>query len=159
MGTIKVFNISAAAVSTRFIVKDHPELQLFNQYAQSKDIKRLNVQQYFHGLGRNYNDYTKVIYGPVFGMEDPRNGFIYEHNSNGELIIVDENDIPVTFEKCEVIMADLSGIVKADTSLLRKGVVTDYNVMCDIGAAIPLYTTQIRDNWIPDKSFLVIDEK
>lgn len=147
-------------MSTRFILKDHPGLEPLRDFAQKKDIKRLNMEQYFHGIGRDYKDHVKMVYGPVFGMEDPRNGFIYEHNTTGELLRVDENDIPSTYESCLVIYGDLAGILRTNTSNMIKGVVTSYDDMDRIQNQITdgaPYTTIIRDEWIPDKSFLIVE--
>lgn len=161
MGTIRLFTLSNNTSSTRFILKDHPGLEHFRDFAQKKDVKRLNIEQYFHGLGRDYKDHIKMVYGPVFGMDDARNGFIYEHKTTGELLRVDENDIPTTYEPCLVIYGDLAGILKTDTTNIRKeSVITSYDEMDRIQNQIVdhnRYTTIIRDEWIPDKSFLVIE--
>lgn len=159
MGTIRLFIVDTK-VGTQFILKDYPELQVFDSYSKRKDIKRLNIEQYFKGVDRNYLDYIKVVYGPVFGMDDRRNGFIYEHKESGELIVVDEDDVPITYETCDIIMGDLDGMIKTDTDNIKKGVVTSYNDMIAIANKITnntTYTELIRDQWIPNKSFLIID--
>ena len=159
MGTIKLYVVTGANVGTQFILRDHPALDRFAGVSKKVNIKRLNMEQYFRGVNRDYRDHTKVMYGPVFGMDDPRNGFIYEH-TNGELIVVDENDIPITYETCDVIMGDLSGILQADTTMIPKEIITDYNAMDalqDMIANSARYNEMIRSEWVPDKSFLVID--
>ena len=160
MGIIQLFTLSQSASSQRFILKDYPGLESLKDFAQKKEVKRLNIEQYFRGIGRDYNDYVKAMYGPVFGMDDARNGFIYEHTTSDELLRVDENDIPTTYEPCLVITADLGGILKTDTTKIRKGVVSSYDQMDKIQNQIideAPYNTIIRDEWIPDKSFLIIE--
>jgi hypothetical protein len=158
MGTIRLYNIHQGNIGTQFILKDYPELQLFNNYAKRTEIKRLNVEQYFRGVGRNYMDYQKLVYGPVFGMDDARNGFLYEHNTTGELIIVDETDIPITYEVCDVLMGYLSGIYKDD--IISKGIITSHNEMISLSNKVTnqtSYNDLIRDEWIPNKSFIIIE--
>jgi hypothetical protein len=159
MRTIRLYIITANEHGKQFIINDYPELRLFESYSKRIEIKRLNIDQYFRGLHKKYNDHTKLIYGPVFGMNDPRNGFIYEHNNTGELVIADENDIPVTYEVCNVIMGDLEGIYKSDTDI-SKGIITSHNQMISLSNKVSnpqLYNQLIRDEWVVDKSFLIID--
>lgn len=158
MATIRLFTLTTGANGTQFILKDYPGLETFMNYIQKKDIKRINVDQYFRGIKRDYRDHVKMVYGPVFGMDDPRNGFIYEHKTSGELLRVDEADIPTTYESCNVIYGDLAGIFRTDVNV-KHGIVTEYKDMTHISSMVndQEYTRQIRDEWIPDKSFLVID--
>jgi hypothetical protein len=87
-------------------------------------------------------------------------GVIYEHKDNGEMIRIDEEDIPVTYAMCDVIMGDLMSNVTTDTSDLPKGVITDYKVMCDLqdrAISKELFVSEIKDMWILDRSFLIIE--
>lgn len=159
MGVIRLY-VVGQNIGTQFILRDYPELNVFSSYAQRKNIKRLNMEQYFRGVSRNLMEYTKVVYGPVFGQKDPRNGFIFEHNESGELIAVDENDIPITYEKSDVLIGDLLGIYKTDSIENNRKVITSYTDMINQGNHVSnstLYNQLIRDEWIPDKSFLVIE--
>ena len=160
MRTIRLFVIGTAQIGTQFILKDYPDLQLYRNYAKRTDIKRLNMEQYFRGLSKDYKDYVKLIYGPVFGFDDPRNGFIYEHVSTGELIVVDENDIPITYEVSDVIMGDLCGMIKVDDNNIKPRVITSYYEMAAISDTLPNpenYNDLIRDEWVMNKSFLIIE--
>lgn len=161
MATIRLFTLTNNKSGTQFIVKDYPGLDVFINYIQKKDIKRINVEQYFRGIKRDYKDHVKMVYGPVFGMDDVRNGFIYEHKTTGELLRADENDIPTTYESCNVVYGDLAGIFGTGTDVkIKHGIVTEYKDMAQIHHIVAdqeEYTRQIRDEWIPDKSFLVID--
>ena len=160
MKLIRLFTISTTQLGTQFILKDYPGLELYANYAKRTDIKRLNMDQYFRGLNKDYKQYTKLIYGPVFGMEDPRNGFIYEHTSSGDLIVVDEKDIPITYEVSDVLMADLGGMVKVDTDKVKVGLMTSYYEMAAISNLLTdptNYNDLIRDEWVLNKSFLIIE--
>ena len=160
MGIIRLFTITTNNIGSQFILKEYPELRLYESLARRQDIKHLNIEQYFRGVKRNYKDYTKLVYGPVYGEQDRRNGFIYEHNTSGEMIIVDENDIPVTHETGDVLMADVAGIVKTDTNNIDRRVITSYNDMINLSSKLSdpeQYNDLIRDSWILNKSFLTID--
>jgi len=161
MGHIRLFTINTNLQGTQFILKDYPDLQLFDQYAKRKEIKRLNIEDYFRGINKDYKDYIKIMYGPVYGVDDPRNGFVYEHSKSGELLMVDENDIPVTYEACDIIMATLDGIVQTDTNGIQaKKVITEHGEMISIAGKTSnptLYNELIRDEWIINKSFLTIN--
>ena len=159
MATIRLFNINKNNTGVEFIIKDYPELRLFESYATRKQIKRVNVEQYFRGVNRNYLDYNKVIYGPVFGMDDKRNGFIYEHKTTEELLLVDEADIPATYETCSVITGYLLGICTTDPISYDKHVVTSYGDMTQLSTLVSnpvLYNSLIRDEWISNESFIII---
>ena len=155
MKTIRLYIITSGNIGKEFILNDYPELRLYQEYSKRKEIKRLNVEQYFRGIGRDYKDYIKLAYGPVFGMDDPRNGFLYEHQGTGESIVVDENDIPITYEVCDVLMADLNGICKVDEDI-PKGIITSYQAMISLNNT-QHYNDLIRDEWIPNKSFLMVE--
>ena len=155
MKTIRLYTITSGNISKDFILNDYPELRLYQEYGVRKEIKRLNMAQYFRGVGRDYKDYNKMIHGPVFGMDDPRNGFIYEHQTSGELIIVDENDIPITYETCEVLKAELNGLCKIDADI-PKGIITSHQAMLELNNSQP-YNDLIRDEWILNKSFLYVE--
>lgn len=159
MGVIRLY-VVGQNIGTQFILREYPELNVFSSYVRHKDIKRLNMEQYFRGVNRNLMEYTKVVYGPVFGQEDPRNGFIFEHNESGELIVVDENDIPITYETADVLIGDLSGIFRTDSIENNRRVITSHTDMISQSNHVSnpaLYNQLIRDEWIPDKSFLVIE--
>lgn len=160
MKTVKLYTIYNAPIGSQFIVKEHPELQVFKQFITSKEIKRLNIEQYFKDIKKNYLEYVKVLYGPVFGFDDPRNGFMYEHFSTGEILLVDEKDIPQTMEICDVITAELTGMVKLNVDPILKTVVTSYSDMVTLSTSatnITSYNELIRDEWILDRSFLIIE--
>ena len=159
--TIRLYTISTNNIGTQFILKEYPELQLYNMYSKRQEIKRLNIEQYFRGINKDYKDYVKMLYGPVFGMEDPRNGFAYEHNTTGEVLLVDANDIPITYETCDVLYGDLAGLFKTDT-LLQNGIITDHHEMTRLSDMVEnaiAYNDLIRDEWVPSKSFLIIEKK
>ena len=155
MRTIRLYSITSETVGQDFNLNDYPELRLYQEYSQRKEIKRLNIEQYFRGVGRDYKDYTKLIYGPVFGMDDPRNGFIYEHQVSEELVIVDEEDIPITYEACDVLKADLNGLCKVDIDI-PNGIITSYQEMLAL-CNKQHYIDLIRDEWIPNRSFLIVE--
>lgn len=160
MGIIRLFTITTNNIGAQFILKEYPELQLYGSLARRQDIKRLNMEQYFRGVKRDYKDYTKLVYGPVFGEQDRRNGFLFEHNKTEEVIIVDENDIPVTYETGDVLMADVAGIVKTDTNNIDRRMITSYDDMINLSSKISdpeQYNDLIRDSWIPNRSFLTIE--
>lgn len=159
MGVIKLY-IVGGNTGTQFILREYPELNVFGSYITRKDIKRANMDQYFRGVNRNLMEYTKVVYGPVFGQDDPRNGFIFEHKESGELIVVDENDIPVTYETAQVLIGELSGICQTDSIENNRRVITSHNDMISQGnrvSNLARYNELIRDEWIPNKSFLIIE--
>lgn len=158
MAIIRLFTISTNNIGTQFILKDYPELRLYESYAIRKEIKRLNIEQFFRGIHKDYKQYKKIIYGPVYGDHDPRNGFIYEHDS-GELLVVDENDIPNTYETCNTLMCDLSGLFRTDIDI-PKCIITSHNEMAALSDKVnnpTIYNDLIRDEWIPNKSFLIIE--
>ena len=158
MGTIKLYHVTNSKYSTQFIVEDYPGLNTFS--TKNVQVKRLNMERYFKGMNKNYLDYVKIMYGPVFGMDDVRNGFIYEDKHTEEMIRVPEEDIPVTYAMCDVIMADLMSIVNTDTTLIQKGIVTSYEVLnnlLDKAIDKELFISEIKDMWILDRSFLLIE--
>lgn len=158
MGSVKLYYISKSQYSTQFIISDYPGLEIFQ--SKQTEVKRLNVERYFKGINKDYKDYNKIIYGPVFGTDDPRNGFIYEHKQTEEMIIINEDDIPVTYAMCDTISGDLISNVSTDTNNLPKGVITDYTVMTDLQNKISnkeLFVSEIKDMWILDRSFLIIE--
>ena len=160
MGTIRLYILTDSKLGKQFTLKEYPELEVFRSSARRMDLKRINLEQYFKGIHQDYKQYTKLAYGPVFGEQDPRNGFLFEHNTTEDIIAIDENDIPSTYESCDVITGDLYGRLQTDTRNVRKGVVSDYNTMCDIQTRLigdNEYNSLIRDEWIPDRSFLLID--
>lgn len=155
MKTVRLYTITQHNIGKDFPLVDYPELRCYENYSKRKDIKRINVEQYFRGIGKDYKDYIKLAYGPVFGMTDSRNGFLYENKNTEEILIVDENDIPITYATCDVIRADLDGICKVDTNTSAT-VITTHKEMIELSND-PIYNDLIRDQWVLDKSFLLID--
>lgn len=160
MGTIKLYNYTTSKVGTQFLIKEHPGLESFISKGRTVSVKKVNVERYFTGLGLNYLDYTKIAYGPVFGMDDPRNGFIYEHNSTGDLIRVGEDELPVYYEQSIAIMGDLVSILKTDTTTIPKEAICDAAGMINLQDKLTNqdeYVRLIRNEWQPDESFLIIE--
>lgn len=159
MKTIKLYSVTTQQHGPQFILSERPELNVFSSYAKNTSIKKLNMEQYFRGIDKNLMDYTKILYGPVYGMDDTRNGFIYEHNISGELLVVDEAEIPQTYKQERVIYADLDGIHKTIDNI-PSGIITDYGEMLSISNMLTdptTYNDLIRDEWKPNISFLLID--
>ena len=160
MGLITLFKVTDTNMGIQFVLKDYPSLDCFKRYVKRKEVKRLSIEQYFHSIKKDYKEYTKLIYGPVFGMEDPRNGFVYEHNTTGELIRIDETDIPTTNEMAKVINGDVISTMKANTSKLVKGIITDYKVMDKLHDEMSdgnMYNQLIRDDWMDGETFLMVE--
>jgi transcription antitermination factor NusA-like protein len=160
MKAIKIFTVGIKDIGTQFILTDHPELKEFEIYSKHTEIKRINVEQYFHKLHKDYKDYVKLMYGPVFGMSDSRNGFIYEHIKTEEILIIDENELPITYITTNVIYADQVGKYKDDNNKIKPGIITSYKEMVALVNSVSnpaLYNDLIKDEWIPDKSFLIIE--
>ena len=161
MGTIRLYHISNTTVARQFILREYPQLEVFNQYAKRSDVKRLNVERYFAGIKKKYTDYKKMLYGPIFGTQDPRNGFIYENvNDPDDILLVPEEDIPITYETCMVLSGDLGGILQTDTTRIKDKIIVSYDLMDAMQELVPdsgLYMHRIREEWELDKSFLIIE--
>jgi hypothetical protein len=160
MGTIKLYKVTESNVGVQLPIKDYPGLSVFKHKSKRVSLNKVNVDKYFTGLGLELINYTKIAYGPVFGVDDPRNGFIYEHNTTGELVRVDEKDLPTYHEQASVVMGDLISILKTDTKDIQKGVVTDSSTMIKIQEMVnnkDKYADQIRGEWQPNMSFLIIE--
>jgi hypothetical protein len=112
------------------------------------------MEQYFKSVNRDYRDYTKIAYGPVFGMDDPRNGYLFENNTNGELIVANEQDIITSTNQGNVLYADLVKSVQIDNDRIQNAIVTDYTVLDQISE---VEQRILLDEWEPGISFLLVE--
>jgi hypothetical protein len=154
MKIIRLYHISTSPTGKLFILDENPQLQCFIQYAKHVPLKKLNMEQYFKSVNRDYRDYTKIAYGPVFGMDDPRNGYLFENNTNGELIVANEQDIITSTNQGNVLYADLVKSVQIDNDRIQNAIVTDYTVLDQISE---VEQRILLDEWEPGISFLLVE--
>jgi hypothetical protein len=159
MKTIKLLEPVKINNRIELLVKDHPELKQFQSYIRKTMRTQYKMEQYFKSISKNLNDYIKIAYGPVFGLDDPRNGFIFGHKDTEEMIRIDEIEIPSSKIECEILGCNLISILNT-TSNIKPGIITTYEDMDKLQNQMEKpeeYIDLIRDEWINNKTFLLIE--
>ena len=158
MGTIRLYNTTEKN-GEQFLLTTHPELSIFSGFIKDLYITKVNMEQYFTKQNLDMNKYTKLVYGPVFGSHDVRQGFIYENKDTEEMIIIDENDLVKTSTQEKVIHGDYIIQVTCDTSKINDKVIVDYEGMDEVSKLVDnpdKYDERIRNEFVPGVSFLII---
>jgi len=157
MRTLQLYQLSDKGDSTVFMLDEYPELEYFTTVSTIADLQLLSFDRYFKTIQRNIDDYTKLMYGPIYGEHDTRNGFLFEHKQTGELIMVNDQDIPSVYEKKRVINATYICSVKTDSKDITEGIIVKWDDVLRLSKKVK-DTSDISDmilsEWVESKSFL-----
>jgi len=145
----------------KFMINEHPKLKdSFKDYFQKVTNKYVSLEKYFEKIGENLEDYIILAHGPIFGIEDPRDGYIMSNIKTDELISVPDEDIPIITKVDDCLFADTIGYLKTQTKI-ESGIYTDLRNIEKIREEYFLnnkdrFNIEFVNDWEPSKTFLLI---
>ena len=144
-----------------FKLSEYPQLEEFDKL-RHKTIKNnyKSFEKYFEKTNENFNDYTIIGYGPIYGPDDPTDGYVLSNNKTEELISVPDTDIPLITKNEDCLFADTIGYLST-TQKIKPGIYTELNDVENIKSEFfennqTKFNLEFIDDWVDGRTFLLI---